>query len=51
MTRADNTHHLQRAAVARHDAVLDRARAVINELDRTRTPLSFSAVAETGMPC
>ena len=30
MTRADNTHHLQRAATARHDAALQRARGGVN---------------------
>ena len=45
MTRADNTHHLRRAAAARHDATVDRARAAIDELDRAGHPLTFTAVA------
>lgn len=45
MTRADNTHHLLRAAAARHDLAVTRARAAIEALDRTAQPLTFTAVA------
>jgi len=45
MTRADNSHHLQRAAVARHEAAVDRARQAIEELDRDGSAISFAAVA------
>lgn len=45
MTRADNAHHLRRAAVARNDAAHERARAVIEELDRAGQPVTFVAVA------
>jgi hypothetical protein len=44
MTRADNSHHLQRAPVARHEAAVDRARQAIEELDRNSS-VTFSAVA------
>ena len=47
MTRADNAHHLQRAAIARHDATINRARAALEELDRTGQPITFPAVART----
>jgi hypothetical protein len=45
VTRADNTHHLRRAAVARNDAAHERARAVIEDLDRAGRPVTFIAVA------
>jgi hypothetical protein len=45
MTRVDNSHHLVRAAVARHQATVARARAAIEALDRDAQPLTFSAVA------
>ena len=45
MTRVDNTPHLLRAAVARHHAVLDRARTAIERLDRNAQPITFTAVA------
>jgi hypothetical protein len=44
MTRADNSHHLRRAAVARHEAALHRARQAIEELDRNGS-VTFAAVA------
>ena len=47
MTRADNTHHLVRAAAARHDRSLSRARAAIDALKRGGDPLTFTAVART----
>ncbi len=45
MTRADNTHHLQRAAAARHDSALTRTRTAIQNLDRSGHPVTFSTVA------
>ena len=45
MSRADNSHHLLRAAVARHDVSIERTRAVIQELDRTGQAVTVSAVA------
>jgi len=45
MTRADNSHHLQRAALARHVTAVDRARQAIEDLDRAGTPITFTAVA------
>jgi hypothetical protein len=45
VSRADNTHHLRRAAANRNDAARDRARAVIEELDRAGRPVTFVAVA------
>ena len=45
MTRADNSHHLQRAAVARHEAAVHRARHAIEELDRDGSAVTFAAVA------
>jgi hypothetical protein len=45
VTRADNTHHLVRAAVARHDRSLSRARAAIDALERDAGLLTFTAVA------
>jgi AraC-like DNA-binding protein len=44
VTRADNSHHLQRAALARHEAAVDRARQAIEELDRNSS-VTFAAVA------
>jgi hypothetical protein len=45
LTRADNGHHLRRAAAARHDAAVCRGRAAIEELDRSGGTLTFSSVA------
>jgi hypothetical protein len=45
MSRPDNSHHLLRAAVARHDVSVERTRAVLQELDRTGQPVTVSAVA------
>lgn len=45
MSRADNSHHLRRAAADRNDAARDRARAVIEDLDRTGKPVTFLGVA------
>ena len=45
MTRADNTHHLQRAATARHDAAHQRGRRAIEDLDRAGQPITFTTVA------
>ena len=45
MTRADNTHHLIRAAAQRHQRALTRARAAVEALDRSALPVTFSAVA------
>jgi len=45
VTRADNTHHLVRAAAARHDLSVSRARAAIDALERSAQPLTFTAVA------
>jgi hypothetical protein len=45
MTRADNSHHLRRAAAARNLAAHDRTRAVIEDLDRSGQPITFVAVA------
>ena len=45
MSRADNTHHLRRAAADRNNAARDRARAAIEELDRAGRPVTFVAVA------
>lgn len=47
MSRADNSHHLRRAAAARHLNAVGQARAAIDALDRNGTPLTFSAVART----
>lgn len=45
MTRADNSHHLQRAAAARHETAVDRAQQAIEELDRDGGAVTFAAVA------
>jgi AraC-like DNA-binding protein len=45
MTHRDNSDHLRRAATARHEATLDRARHAIAELDRTGHPVTIAAVA------
>ena len=45
MTRADNSHHLQRAAIERHDSAVARARNIIGALDRAGTAVTFTAVA------
>lgn len=47
MTRPDNSHHLKRAATARHDIAVDRARQAIEDLDRAGTSITFTAVATT----
>lgn len=45
MTRADNSQHLLRATAARHHATLQRARAALDELDRTGQAITIAAVA------
>ncbi|MGA2474888.1 MAG: DUF6262 family protein [Acidimicrobiales bacterium] len=45
MSRVDNSHHLLRAAAARHDVSVERTRAVLQELDRTGQAVTVSAVA------
>jgi hypothetical protein len=45
VTRADNSHHLARAAAARHERSVALARAAIDALDRRGVPFTFSAVA------
>ncbi len=45
MTHSDNSDHLRRAATARHDATVDRARAAVAELDRTGRPITITSVA------
>lgn len=45
MSRADNSHHLQRAAVARHESAMARARNAIEQLDCACIPVTFAAVA------
>ncbi len=45
MTRVDNSHHLMRAALVRHQAATARARAAIEAIDRDALPLTFVAVA------
>ena len=45
MSRADNSHHLQRAAAARHDAAVTRARSSVEQLDRAGSAITFTAVA------
>lgn len=45
MSRVDNSHHLLRAAICRHDVSIERTRAVIQELDRTGQAVTVSAVA------
>ena len=45
MTRPDNSHHLQRAALERHDLAVKRARTAITDLDRAGTPITFTAIA------
>lgn len=47
MTRADNSHHLIRAAAARHDHAITRAHAAIEALNQAGKPLTFTAVAST----
>ena len=47
MTRADNTHHLRQAALARHTAATERATTALADLDRAGQPVSFTSVAET----
>jgi hypothetical protein len=46
MTRADNTHHLRRAAAARHGAAIDRAGAALTDLNRKGQPVTFAAIAQ-----
>lgn len=43
--RADNTHHLIKAARARAEATRCRALAALRRLDRAGTPFTFDAVA------
>jgi hypothetical protein len=45
MARADNTHHLLRAAAARHQDARHRASETIELLDRQGQPVTFAAVA------
>lgn len=45
MSRADNAHHLARAAAARHDIAVRRARTAIDTMDRAGMPITFTAVA------
>lgn len=45
MTRADNSHHLRRAATERHAAAVARARDSIEQLDRSGAPVTFAAIA------
>ncbi len=46
MTRANNTHHLIRAAAARHTLAVSQAHAAIATLDRAGVVLTFTAVAK-----
>ena len=46
MSRADNSHHLQRAAAARHDAAVTRAHSSIEQMDRAGSAITFTAVAD-----
>lgn len=45
MSRADNSHHLQRAATARHTAAVNRACDAITKMDRDGSAITFTAVA------
>ena len=45
MTHRDNSDHLRRAATARHDQMLDRARLAVAELDRRGHPVTIASVA------
>ncbi len=45
MTRVDNSQHLVRAALARHQAAVARTGAAIQALERDAQPLTFAAVA------
>jgi len=45
MTRADNSHHLRRAAIERHDTAVARARDTIEEFDRAGTAVTFTSIA------
>lgn len=47
MNPRHNSDHLRRAAIARHDATLDRARHAVAELDRTGQPVTIASVART----
>ena len=47
MSRPDNTSHLLRAAAARHDRTIRRARDAIGELGRSGGPVTVAAVART----
>lgn len=47
MTRADNTHHLVRAAAERHHLAVTRAHAAIETLDHAGAVLNFTTVAQT----
>jgi hypothetical protein len=46
VTCADNTDRLQQAATARHDAATTRARAALEQLDRTGQPITVTGTAE-----
>ena len=43
--RADNTHHLRRAARDRHESAVARAEQTLRELDRAGQSVSFRSVA------
>jgi hypothetical protein len=45
VSRADNSRHLQRAAAVRHDTAVQRARGVIDDLNRAGTAVTFTVVA------
>jgi Family of unknown function (DUF6262) len=45
MTRSDNSDHLRRAATARHNTTMQRARAAVDELDRTGQPVTITTIA------
>lgn len=45
MTRADNTVHLRQAATDRHETAVARARATLEEFDRSGRLFTFPAVA------
>lgn len=47
--RADNSHHLARAAAARHDLAVTRTHDVLQELDRTGQVVTVSAVARAAL--
>lgn len=47
MTRADNTYHLRKTAIARHNAAIERATTALADLDRAGDAVTFTSVAET----